>query len=204
MEKTIKKIDIWTIFVYLILYSIAGFFIETIFGVFSKGVIESRKSFLYGPFCAIYGIGAISMIILLKNEKNILKIFFGGAIIGAVVEFLMSYICEEFFGVKWWDYSEYFLNVQGRTCLFFAVSWGFLGILLLKAVNPLVDKFIDILRNNNRVFKIATTFVILFFCADAIITGYALKTFYYRVATEKNLNIENKLESREKVFRDSI
>ena len=45
MEKTVKKIDIWTIFMYLILYSIAGFLIETVFGLFTKGVLErDRKS----------------------------------------------------------------------------------------------------------------------------------------------------------------
>ena len=80
MEKTVKKIDIWTIFMYLILYSIAGFLIETVFGLFTKGVLESRKSFLYGPFCAIYGIGAIVMILALRGEKSNIKLFFGGAI----------------------------------------------------------------------------------------------------------------------------
>lgn len=81
MEKTVKKIDIWTIFMYLILYSIAGFFIETVFGLFTKGVLESRKSFLYGPFCAIYGIGAIVMILALRGEKRNSRLFLGGAIL---------------------------------------------------------------------------------------------------------------------------
>ena len=131
MEETRKKVDIWSIFMYLILYSMAGFVIETVFGAFTKGVIESRKSFLYGPFCAIYGIGAIAMIVLLRKPKSNIRLFLGGAMIGAVVEYLMSFVCEKFFGVKWWDYSGAWLNIQGRTCLFYAVSWGFLAIVLL-------------------------------------------------------------------------
>lgn len=192
MEETRKRVDIWSIFMYLILYSIAGFFIETIFGAFTKGVIESRKSFLYGPFCAIYGIGAIAMILFLKNEKNIVKLFFGGAIIGAIVEYGMSFICEKYFGVKWWDYSHMLLNIHGRTCLFYAISWGVLAIVLIKYVNPQVDKFINILKEKKNIFKVATILLIAFFSVDAVLTGYALKIFYYRISTENNLDITDK------------
>ena len=76
MEKSMKRIDIWSVFMYLILYSIAGFFIETIFGLVTKGVIESRKSFIYGPFCAIYGIGAVCMIFFFEKRKIYLEIIF--------------------------------------------------------------------------------------------------------------------------------
>ena len=198
MEKSIKKTDIWSIFMYLVVYSIAGFLIETTFGAITKGVIESRKSFLYGPFCAIYGIGAITMILFLKNEKNVLKLFFGGAVIGAIVEYLMSLICERFLGVKWWDYSNAFLNVNGRTCLFYAVSWGFLAIFLIKFINPNVDRFIELFKQKENFFKIMTTCLIAFFCFDALLTGYAIKVFYYRVASENNLNVTNKYYAQEK------
>ena len=198
MEETRKKIDIWSIFMYLILYSMAGFVIETLFGAVTKGVIESRKSFLYGPFCAIYGIGAIAMIVILKNQKNPIKIFFGGAVIGAIVEYLMSFLCEKFFGVKWWDYSDAWLNIQGRTCLFYAVSWGFLAIVLLKFVNPYVNKLIDILKQKKMMFQVATVLLIAFFSVDAVLTGYALKVFYYRVSVENHLNINNKNDIQNK------
>lgn len=198
MEKGKKKVDIWAICMYLIVYSMAGFFIETIFGIFTKGVIESRKSFLYGPFCAIYGIGAIAMILALKNEKSNVKLFFGGAMIGAIVEYLMSFLCEKFFGVKWWDYSDAWLNVQGRTCLFFALSWGFLAILLIKFVNPFVDYWIANWRQKKTFFHVATVLLIAFFSIDAILTGYALKVFYCRVSVENNLNIKDKNEIENK------
>lgn len=192
MEETRKKVDIWSIGMYLILYSMAGFVIETVFGAFTKGVIESRKSFLYGPFCAIYGIGAISMIVFLKNEKSNGKIFLKGAIIGAFVEYAMSFICEKYYGVTWWDYSNMWLDIQGRTCLFYAVSWGILAIVLIKFVNPYVDKFIDIIRQKKAIFQVVTVLLIAFFSVDALLTNYALKAFYYRVSIENNLNIRDK------------
>ncbi len=198
MEEANRKIDIWSIFMYLILYSMAGFVIETVFGAFTKGVIESRKSFLYGPFCAIYGIGAIVMIVFLKNERNSWKIFFKGAILGAFVEYAMSFICEKYFGIKWWDYSNMWLNIQGRTSLFYAVSWGVLAIVLIKVVNPYVDKWIEMLKQKRSIFKVATLLLIAFFSVDAVLTGYALKVFYYRVSVENNLQISDKTQAHKK------
>lgn len=138
------------------------------------------------------------MIWLLRNEKSLVKIFLGGAIIGAIVEYGMSLICEVFFGVKWWDYSHMFLNINGRTCLFYAVSWGGLAIVLLKFVNPYVDKFIDILRQKKAIFQVAAVLLIAFFSVDAVISGYAIKVFYYRVASQENLNIADKYEVQAK------
>ena len=209
MENAKKRVDIWSVLVYLILYSIAGFLIETIFGMLTKGVIESRKSFLYGPFCAIYGIGAISMIAFLKNEKDNKKLFLKGAVIGATVEYAMSFLCEKWFGVKWWDYSNMWLNIQGRTCLFYAVSWGLLAIVLIKYVNPHMDEIIKTLKEKNHIFKAGILLVIAFFAVDATITGYALKAFYYRISLENNLDIGNqkivqskfaKIETNEKLM----
>lgn len=86
MEETKKKehikicgISIWRILAYFVVYSVAGFIIETIFGILTKGVLESRKSFLYGPFCSIYGLGAVLMILpLQKYKKNNYTLFFAG------------------------------------------------------------------------------------------------------------------------------
>ena len=66
---TIMGISIWRMLAYFIIYSVVGFIIETAFGFSTKGVIESRQSFLYGPFCAIYGVGAVIMISFLKRFK---------------------------------------------------------------------------------------------------------------------------------------
>ena len=73
MEKTLKKkkftilgISIWEILAYFIIYSIAGYIIETLFALVRYGVLESRQSFLYGPFCSIYGLGAVIMLIFLQ------------------------------------------------------------------------------------------------------------------------------------------
>ena len=82
MNKKLTKI-----LFYLIVYSFLGFCLETIVGIFTKGVIESRQSFVFGPFCVIYGIGALVLIpILTKFKGKNLKLFFFGMILGSLVE----------------------------------------------------------------------------------------------------------------------
>lgn len=49
MEKKVQKISIWKIMAYFIIYCFIGFVVETLFALINYNVIESRKSFLYGP-----------------------------------------------------------------------------------------------------------------------------------------------------------
>lgn len=187
-----KKNIIWKILIYFIIYSIIGFLMETIYGVFTKGMLESRKSFLYGPFCIVYGIAAIVLIFTLRKYKNSnIKLFFYGMIVGCAVEYLSSYIGEIFLHVKWWDYSNDFLNIHGRTCLYYAVLWGFLSIALIKYVNPFLDKCIDtvIEKVSNLLLKGTITIITVFMFFDGMITCYALDNFLVRVANEYNINI---------------
>lgn len=204
-----KKNIIWKFLIYFIIYSIVGFFLETIYGIFTKGILESRQSFLYGPFCIIYGIAAIALIITLsKYKNNNKKLFLYGAIVGCLVEYFGSYIGEIIFHVKWWDYSNDFLNIHGRTCLYYAVLWGFLSIILIRYINPILDKAIDIAINriSNLLLKSTIIIITLLMAFDGLITCYALDTFLVRVANEYNININgvNKEEIANVYFSDTF
>jgi len=189
-----KKVDIWTIFLYFTIYSIIGFFLETMFAIPTKLVIESRQSFLYGPFCMIYGVGGVMMILLLRNIKRYEFLFIGGLIIGGLVEYYGSLVGEILFGVKWWDYTGMLLSIHGRTCLFYLICWGFLSIFLIKYINPKVDKFLNNFkqRTNLKIFKVVSNCIMTFLVINGYITGYALRAFYVRIAKEYDLDIRNK------------
>lgn len=79
----IAGISLWRILAYFIIYSFIGYLIETIYAFVVYGVIESRQSFLYGPFCSIYGVGAVIMICALQRVKDdkTHTLFFGGFIV---------------------------------------------------------------------------------------------------------------------------
>jgi len=198
MEKKEKEhikicgISIWRILAYFVVYSVAGFIIETIFGLLTKGVLESRKSFLYGPFCSIYGLGAVLMILpLQKYKKNNYTLFFAGFFIGSIIEYMVSLVGELIFHIKWWDYSDQMFNINGRICVLFSLFWGLLAIYLMSDINPRIDKFVKSKIPANYM-KTVIIVSILFLSFDLGITVYALQMFSVRIIHENNLNVSNK------------
>lgn len=192
---TIAGVSPWRILGYFIIYSLLGYIIEVLYGLITKGVIESRQSFLYGPFCGIYGLGAILMLLPFKKHSKAskLEIFIGSATIGCLIEYFISWFGETFMQIKWWDYSNYFLNINGRVCLYFGIFWGILGIWLVKKLNPHVDEIIDRLKNKipNVKRKSIVSLANLFLLVDCILTVVALDYYKVRVIVENNVSVKN-------------
>ena len=186
---------IWRILAYFIIYSVLGYIIETIFGIITKGTWESRQSFLYGPFCGIYGLGAVIMILSLQyfNQNNN-SLFWGGFLVGSIIEYVVSWIGEILLNVKWWDYSNMPLNLNGRICVFFSIFWGLLAIYLMSYINPRVDRLINWIKSKISInkLKVITLGVTIFLFIDCVVTGYALKFFIIRKVHDNNIQIVNK------------
>lgn len=193
---TINGISIWRLLAYFILYSIIGYIVETLYGIFTKGVWESRQSFLYGPFCGIYGLGAVIMIVFLhKYQKKYNILFFGGFILGSIIEYVISFFGEVLLGVKWWDYSGMPLNINGRICVFFSLFWGFLGLYLIASLNPKVDRLIDWVKGKFKSYKSLKTFIItvtILLLVDCIATGFAIEFFLVRMIVKNDINVADK------------
>ena len=195
MNDTKTKLTIWRILAYFIIYSVLGYILETCFAFVMYGVIESRQSFMYGPFCAIYGIGAVAMIVGLRYfNKNNYTLFIGGYIIGSVLEYLISFLGELILGTRWWDYSHKFLNINGRICLTYSVFWGSLGLYLMKSLNPKIDEFIDWLelKLNKVSFRTIVLIIISFMFLDSVYSGLAENWVLTKVAIEKELNVKDR------------
>ena len=194
----ILNTSIWRIFAYFIIYSFLGYVIETIYSVISTGVLECRQSFLYGPFCSIYGVGSVALVLILKSKfsKNNHSLFWGGVLIGSVTEYLVSLIGEVVLNAKWWDYSDKFLNINGRICLIYSLFWGLLALYLIKVVNPAVDRFIDLMAKtfHPNLVKAMVGLCFIFLVVDAMASSLAINYFTLRVAVEHDLDVPNKEE----------
>ncbi len=198
---TIAGISIWRILAYFVIYSFIGFLIETLYAFVLYGVIESRQSFLYGPFCSIYGLGAVVMICVLQYfGKNGHTLFLGGFLTGSFIEYIVSFIGEKLLNTKWWDYSDKFLNINGRICFVYSIFWGLLGLYLIKVVNPRIDKLIDWIKTKlgEARSKVISTILTVLLLIDCVASGVAIDFFLTRVAVENNLDVENTQEIREK------
>lgn len=190
---TIFGISLWRILAYFIIYSVLGFVIETTFGLVTKGVIESRRSSIYLPVCCIYGIGAVVMILGLQHfKKNKYTLFFGGFVIGSIIEYVISLIGEFIFHIKWWDYSDMAFNINGRICVAFSFFWGILAIYLMSHFNPKVDKMIDKLKTkfSSKILKSVVIVGILLIFIDFIISSFALKMFFTRLVIKYDLELK--------------
>lgn len=193
---TIMGISIWRILAYFIIYSVIGYIVETLYGIITKGVWESRQSFLYGPFCGIYGLGAVIMIIFLhKYQKKYNALFIGGFIVGSITEYIVSLFGEMVLGVKWWDYSGMPLNLNGRICVYFSIFWGFLGMYLIASLNPKIDRLINWIKSKFKSLKTlrgTTITIIILLLLDCIATGFAINFFLIRMIAKNDINVENK------------
>lgn len=189
IEDTVVKITFKRELAYFVIYSFLGFIVETIFGILTKGVVESRKSCLFGPFCCIYGLGAAIMIPgLQKFKKSNWGIFIAGAIEGSVIEYIISWIGEIIFKIKWWDYSNMPFNINGRITLTFSIFWGLLALVLMRFINPYIERGIN--KLSKKWFDILTISLTIFLILDLLITALGLKVFYTRLIKENNLQIK--------------
>lgn len=193
---TILGTSIWTILAYFIIYSFIGYIIETLFALVFYNVLESRQSFLYGPFCGIYGVGAVFMYVILNKyfKKNKHLLFFGGFIVGSIVEYVLSFLGEVILNVRWWDYSGRFLNLNGRICFLYSLFWGALGLYFMTVINPFVDRIIEFLKKkiNIKILKIIVLVIFIFLMIDCILSGIAIECYLTRQAVENELDVPNK------------
>lgn len=126
-----------TWFLIFLIYSCLGWIMEVIM-VMAKEHRLTNRGFLVGPIVPIYGTGALLVSIILSRVDNVLVVF-GISMLGAcILEYVTSFIMEKLFHARWWDYSDHFININGRICLSGAIIFGVIGVLIAKISNPFI------------------------------------------------------------------
>ena len=99
---------------------------------------------MFGPWLPIYGAGGTLGIILLKKiMDNHIITFFSVIIICSVVEYATSWYLEEIKHIKYWDYTGYFCNINGRICLEGVLVFGFAGCAGIYIMAPFFDDLLN-------------------------------------------------------------
>lgn len=126
------------LFIIFIICSFIGWLIESTLGIFENKKIINR-GFLIGPYCPIYGVGAICLILLLKKYYNdFMVLFIMSILVCSILEYITSFVLEKIFCARWWDYSHIPFNVNGRICLGYSILFGFGGLLITK-IYPFIE-----------------------------------------------------------------
>ena len=96
---------------YFFLFACIGWLMETLYAIYNLGHF-TKRGFLYGPICPIYGYGALMLILFLgKYRKNNLKLFVYAAVLFSAFEYIVSYALDALFSMHWWDYTNEFFNI---------------------------------------------------------------------------------------------
>lgn len=133
MEYTTYEL-LWLFFI----YSFLGWCLEVSLAAFKRRHFVN-KGFLNAPFCMIYGTAAVAFALFLPElTDRPFFLFAGGMLIASFLEYWSGRAMEWIFHRKWWDYSEYRMNLDGYVCLRFSIIWGISAVLMMKLVNPLL------------------------------------------------------------------
>lgn len=167
MDFHISVYTIENIFLWLIIYSVIGWIYEsTLCSITERRFVN--RGFLNGPYCPIYGFGAILDILILGWIKNPILLFVLSSILTCTLEYITSYLMEKLFHARWWDYSNRKFNINGRVCLIGAVVFGTLSLILIKLVHPLVLKMIGMMSDT--LFHTIVIALAVIFITDNVVT----------------------------------
>lgn len=187
-----RKYSISSIILFFFTFSAIGWMWEVGLHLFTDGVFVNR-GVLHGPWLPIYGSGGILIILLLKRFAHRPVItYFMIVLTCGILEYSTSWYLEKFLHKKWWDYSGYFLNLNGRVCAEGLFIFGVGGCAFIYILAPLLDNLYR--RINKKVQIVLCAVLLIVFCTDFVwshihpntgkgITDYGTE--------EKDENIEN-------------
>lgn len=186
-----KLNEITKIFFIFMIGSVIGYVVEMIVAFVQEGHFESRQGVLYGPFTPVYGIGILVFYMFFNRiktrEKK--KIFLLAMLLGGITEYLCSFLQEKIFGTISWDYSNWILNINGRTTLIHCTYWGIAGILYISYIEPILPKLEALTRKNGTKILAGGMAILMFF--NITISSLAAIRQKYR---NENIKPQNKLE----------
>ena len=126
-----------------------------------------------GPWCPIYGFGAVFISLLLsRHAEDPLAVFGLAILICGILEYSASYMLEKIFHARWWDYSTKKFNLNGRVCAGTLLPFGLLGLLLVYAITPVMFSCFDLLSET--MIQIICLSLSLLFLADITISTTTL------------------------------
>lgn len=141
-----RRYSIWSLIMMFFLFSFIGWIWEVSLHLIQGDGFVNR-GVMYGPWLPIYGAGGILILTLLYKVRNRPALAFGCAILlCGVIEYFTSYFLEMLHDEVWWDYSGYFLNLNGRICAEGLLIFGLGGMFVVYTLAPLIDNFVKRIR----------------------------------------------------------
>jgi uncharacterized membrane protein len=155
----INSIEIY--FLLFLIYSFLGWSMEVIIEMIKAKKFINR-GFLIGPYCPIYGVGAVLITLLLKKyNTDIFIIFTLTMVFCGVLEYITSYTMEKLFNARWWEYSHHKFNINGRVSLETLALFGIGGCLAIFIFNPIIFNYLHLIPSLVTIIISITAIIII-------------------------------------------
>jgi uncharacterized membrane protein len=167
-----------------LIYAVIGWIYEVVLETFIYKWGFSNRGVLFGPYCPIYGTGALVFLFFYNKclkGKNISKnkwinglvkiilTFLLCMVVATIIELAASYILEFFTGKwLWMTYVNYKYNFQGRIALSTSLRFGLGGLVFIFLIQPLLDKLC--LKLKGKALDIISIVLAIIVIIDAIYT----------------------------------
>lgn len=174
-------------------YYICGFFLfafigwcgECLYARFIHGHWVNR-GFLNGPLCPIYGVGAMTVSLMLSPfNLDSFGLFVVGGLLCTILEYITGTIMEKIWHLRWWDYSKAKFNLQGRICLSASLAWGVLSVVLIRLIDPFIFFYMEKVPKNTLTAIAVILSVIMI--VDLVITVVSSAKLSYNIKTASDL-----------------
>lgn len=156
---------------YFFIYSFIGWlFEELLFLILYNDLVF--RGFLYLPILPIYGFGVVFISIIFSDAKyDAFSIFVISFLFCSLFEYFTAYILEEFLNIKLWNYNELKYNLNGRVSFVSSIFFALCLVIIVKKINPFLEKRIKKYRNNLGLEILLSIMIIVFlfdFCLSLI------------------------------------
>ncbi len=191
-----KTICIFTLQFFL--YSTFGWLWEsTVCSLYNEGHLINR-GFFNGPYCPIYGWGALCGMLLLQKIKSPILLFFSAGFSCCSLEYVTSFVMEKLFHARWWDYSDKPFNLHGRVYLPGFLAFGGATVALVKWIDPFVFSALELAPYRD--LRNAAYCLTVFFAVDNLVTFSGFIHFEEKL---KEINLAIELEKKSQQWRSA-
>ncbi len=126
------------------IYCFLGWCFESTYVSLKNGKRWVNRGFMKGPFLPIYGSGAVIILfVTVPVMFSPLLVYVMSVFAATALELITGMVMEKLFKIKYWDYSNNFLNYKGYICLESSIAWGFMGLLVTYIINEPIANFIN-------------------------------------------------------------
>ncbi len=157
----------WLVFFYA--YCFFGWCFESTF-VSLRTKRFTNRGFMKGPWLPIYGCGAIATLIAANIAgRSCIGIFAVGALLATIIEYITGAAMVKIFKVRYWDYTDRKIQLNGHICLSSTVAWGVLSLIMVFYVQPFMEGlFSHISRNFISIIGFLVTVLMVYDFTNAL------------------------------------